>query len=114
MEYIETMNFEVIGFFEPNVSFRLGIGGDREVSLDHRIVMPYVIPMYSPVGEAAKWQHGFFTGELLSGYINIETPTKEINDKTYENYQDELSKIAQKHDLTDMYKIAKWPDGFIW
>lgn len=108
------MSFEVVGFYKPNVSLRMDVEAKKRVDFDHAIVIPHLFFHYEPEGEAEEFQHAFLTGEKISGYIKIEEEIKDIDEKTFERYEDQMNKIAKKYGLSDSYVMAFRPVGFIW
>lgn len=110
----KVMNFEVVGFYKPDVSFSMDVGALHQVNLDHTIVMPYFIPDYEPVGESEFFQHAFLIGELTSGHIRIEEAVENINDDTFEEVVETMEEIAERNGLSGLYKYPYWPVGFVW
>lgn len=108
------MNFQVVGFYKPGVTFSMGVGGLHHVNFDYSIVMPHFIPNYEPVGEAAIYQHAFHIAELTSGYIHIPESVEKINDYTYDHTMIVLEEMAARNGLTDLYNMPYWPVGFVW
>ncbi|WPK11153.1 hypothetical protein R6U77_14840 [Lysinibacillus louembei] len=107
----EVMNFQVVGFYKQGTSFAMDT---QQVAFDYTIVMPHFLFEYEPVGEAALFQHAFHLAELTSGYIQIDKPFEAINDETYQQTVDMLEKMAERHNLSGLYKVATWPVGFVW
>ncbi|WP_312506587.1 hypothetical protein [Lysinibacillus sp.] len=110
----EVMNFKVVGFYKANVGFSMDVGALHTMNFDHTIVMPYFIPEYEPVGEAAVFQHAFHIAELTSGYIKIPEKVEEINEDTFDDTEIKVEEIAERNDLSGFYKIPFWPVGFVW
>lgn len=114
LEFGNVMNFQVVGFYKPDISFSMDIGAQHKVNFDYAIVMPHLIFDYKPTDEGSRFQQGFLTGEKLSGYIAIKKSTKEINEDTYKEYTEALEKIAKKNGVSGLYKVPYWPVGFVW
>lgn len=114
LDFDKVMNFQVVGFYKPDISFSMDIGAQHKVNFDCAIVMPHLIFDYKPTDEGSRFQQGFLTGEKLSGYIAINESTKEINEDTYKEYTEKLEKIANKHGISGLYKVPYWPVGFVW
>ncbi len=110
----EVMDFQVVGFYNSGVSFSMDVGALQHVNFDHTIVMPHFIPDYEPVGEAAVFQHAFHIAELTSGYISIQESVEKISDETYDHTVAVLEEMAERNDLSGLYKIGYWPVGFVW
>lgn len=108
------MSFEVVGFYQPNVSLKMDVEAKKKVDFDHAIVIPHLFFDYEPEGEAETFQHAFLTGEKISGFIKIKEEITEIDEKTFEHYEDQMKKIAAKHGLSNSYVMAYIPVGFIW
>ncbi len=105
--FSEVMDFQVVGF-------SMDVGALQEVNFDHTIVMPHFIPDYEPVGEAAVFQHAFHIAELISGYISIPESVEKINDDTYDHTVAIMEEMAERNNLSSLYKIPYWPVGFVW
>ncbi len=110
----EVMDFQVVGIYKSGVGFSMNVGALQDVNLDHTIVMPHFIPDYKPVGEAAVFQHAYHIGELLSGYIRIPESVEKINEDTYEHTMDMIDEVAQRNNISGLYKMPYWPVGFVW
>ena len=110
----EVMDFQVVGFYHSGVGFSMNVGALQDVNLDHTIVMPYFIPHYKPVGDAAVFQHAYHIGELLSGYIRIPESVEKVNEDTYAYTMDKMEEMAERHDISGLYKMPYWPVGFVW
>lgn len=110
----EEMNFQVVGFYKPEVGFSMDLAAQEQINFDHTIVMPHFIPDYEPVGEAAVYQHAFHLAELTSGYIGISELTEDISDETYDDTVAVLEEMAKQHNLSDLYRVGYWPMGFVW
>lgn len=110
----EVMNFEVVGFYKPGISFLMDVGAKHKVSFDYAIIMPHLMFDYEPIGEASVYQHAFLTGEKMSGYIGIEESISEINEDTFVRYTGILEKMAEKNGVSNLYKVPYMPVGFIW
>ncbi len=110
----EMMNFQVVGFYKSGAGFSKDIGALHNVSFDHTIVMPHFIPDYEPTGEAAVFQHAFHIAELTSGYISIPESIENINDETYDNTVANLEEMAERNNLSGLFRIGYWPMGFVW
>ncbi|AMO32628.1 hypothetical protein ACE1MS_16240 [Lysinibacillus sp. fkY74-1] len=110
----EVMDFQVVGFYHSGVGFSMNVGALQDVNLDHTIVIPHFIPHYKPVGEAAVFQHAYHIGELLSGYIRIPESVEKINEDTYAYTMDKMEEMAERHDISGLYKMPYWPVGFVW
>ncbi|WP_121616693.1 hypothetical protein [Virgibacillus halodenitrificans] len=108
------MEFEVVGFYKPDVSFSMDVGANHQVSFDYTIVMPHFIPNYEPVGSPEIFQHAFLIGELTSGHIRIEESIKNINDDTFDEIVGTMKEIAEQNGLSELYKYPYWPVGFVW
>jgi hypothetical protein len=116
LHYINiVMDFQVVGFLNPDVDFWFGLGAHENVLLDYRIVMPQFIPDFEPVGGAEIWTFAFHIGELLSGFIAIESAVSEIREEyTWLQYKEVLEDIAARHSLSDIVGIDVLPFGIIW
>lgn len=110
----ELMDFQVVGFYKSGVGFSMEVGALDHVNFDNTIVMPYFIPDYEPVGEAAVFQHAFHIAELTSGYIRIPESVEKINDDTYDDTVAIMEEMAERNNLSGLYKIPYWPVGFVW
>lgn len=110
----EIMNFEVVGFYKPDVSFSMDVAALQPMNFDYTIVMPHFIPEYKPVGEAAVFQHAFHLAELTSGFIKINESIEKINEDTYDHTVKRMEEMAAKHGLSELYMIPSWPVGFVW
>lgn len=108
------MSFEVVGFYEPNVSLKMDVGAQYKVDVDNSIIIPHVFFNYEPEAEEEKAQHVFLTGEKLSGFIKIKEEMKDIEGKTFDSYEEKMKEIAGKHSLSDFYVMAYRPVGFVW
>lgn len=108
------MDFEVVGFYKPDISFSMEAGALHSINFDHTIVMPHFIPSYAPSSEAEVFQHAFHISELTSGYIKILEPFQKINEDTYNQTVDIMEKMAKRNGLPNLYKIPYWPVGFVW
>lgn len=112
--YLQTeMNFEVIGFCEPDTTFAMDVAAMREVDIDHCIIMPEFIPMYEPEGQIEASDHTYHIGELLSGYIAIDEPIDKITTETCNQYLAKADEIAAKYDLSGFMTTQVWPVGFV-
>lgn len=110
----EVMDFQVVGFYKPGVSFSMESGALHHVNFDYTIVMPHFIPDYEPIGDAAVFQHAFHIAELTSGYIGISESVAQINDDTYDHTMIIVEEMAKRNGLENFYKMPYWPVGFIW
>ncbi|MFC4403059.1 hypothetical protein [Gracilibacillus xinjiangensis] len=110
----EVMDFKVVGFYKSGVGLSKDVGALDHVNFDHTIVMPHFIPDYEPVGEAAVFQHAFLVAELMSGHIRIQKSVEDIEDATYEQTVEIMEEIAERHNLSSLYKVPYWPVGFVW
>ncbi|MBE1554273.1 hypothetical protein [Sporosarcina limicola] len=110
----EVMDFKVVGFYKSGIGFSMDVGALKHVNFDHTIVMPHFIPEYEPVGEAAVFQHAFHIAELTSGYISIPESVEKINDDTYDHTVAIMEEMAERNNLSGLYKIPHWPVGFVW
>lgn len=107
------MNFKVIGFYKPNISFSMVLPSIIDVDIDYMISIPHYIPTYKANGEDEEFQQAFLIGELMSGYLGISDPIEAINDDIYDSYLDKMDILAKKHDVENLYNIAFWPIGFV-
>lgn len=110
----EIMDFQVVGFYKPNVNFSMDIAAQHQVNFDYAIIMPHFMPNYKPIGESAIFQHAYFIAEKTSGYIAITEPITEIDDNVYTKYVDTLNEMANRNGLSGLYKLPYWPVGFVW
>lgn len=110
----ELMNFQVVGFYKPDVGFSMEVGALHNVDFDYTIVMPHFIPDYEPVGNGAVFQHAFHIAELTSGYVRVPESIEKIDDDTYDYTVDIMEKMAERNGLSGLYKVPYWPVGFVW
>lgn len=110
----KVMNFQVVGFYKPDVSFFMDVGAKHQVSFDYTIVIPHLMFDYKPLGEEAVFQQAYLAAEKMSGYIGITEPIEKINDDTYVKYTDILKTMAEKNGVLSLYKVPYKPVGFIW
>ncbi|MDR2356463.1 MAG: hypothetical protein LBD92_00030 [Oscillospiraceae bacterium] len=107
------MDFEVVGFYEPGLSFYMGPGAQQYVEMDYSIIMPNYIPAYEPTSAAVAAQQGFHVAELTSVDISISELISEINDETHERYFALVEEIAERNNLSGMYMSPLWPVGYV-
>lgn len=108
------MSFEVVGFYKPNVSLKMDVAAQKKVEFDNAIIIPHLFFNYEPEGEDERFQHIFLTGEKISGFIKIEEDINDIDEKTFERYEDQMKNIAEKYELSDLYVMPYRPVGFVW
>lgn len=108
------MTFEVVGFYKPGLSLSMDVGAQNKINFDNTIVIPHLFFDYEPVGEDEIYQHSFLAGEKLSGYIKIQEKTADIDESTFDEYSNAIKNIADKYEISDLYKLPYRPVGFVW
>jgi hypothetical protein len=115
LHYINTiMDFQVVGFLNRDTAFYYGFGAATKTKLDCRIIVPHFIPDFVPVGDAETWQIAFHVGELLSGFVAIETHLAELHEDSWLYYQATIEEIAGRHGLSDIIGMPTFPIGIVW